>query len=157
MSNKSLDFVIGNTLTKFYNTEGTKEFVEKAAGILVFPSIIKAGLFGFGGSYGQGGLVIKDDVQSYFNIVSASFGFQLGIQQYSLLLLFLTQEALDDFVNSDGWQVGVNASVAIIEFGAGAVVNTDSIKDDIIAVVFDNAGLMYEFSLSGTKISRQVG
>jgi lipid-binding SYLF domain-containing protein len=157
MGNKKLDLVIKNALNKFYGTEGTKDISERAAGILVFPSVVKAGLFGFGGSYGQGGLVVKGDIQSYYNIVSASFGFQLGIQQYSLLLLFLTKDALDDFVNSDGWQIGVNASVAIIEFGAGAVLNTDSIKDSVVAVVFDQAGLMYSLSLEGTKISRQAG
>lgn len=154
MNNKAIDLEVSRTLSKFYGEKGAKDAMEKAAGALVFPSIYKAGLFGFGGSYGDGALIVKDQTKDYYNLVSASFGFQLGIQSYSLIMLFLTQAALDQFVNSQGWQVGVNASVAVLDLGTGGTINTDSIKESVVAIAFDNTGLMYSLSLEGTKITK---
>jgi lipid-binding SYLF domain-containing protein len=156
MSKKKLDHKVENTIEKFYASEGTKKLVEKSAGVLVFPAVYKAGLAMFGGAYGEGALIVKDKTEAYYNLAAASFGFQLGVQAYSLVMVFLTEEALEDFRNSDGWQVGVNASVAVLDLGAGAVVNTDSVKDSVVAFAFDQEGLMYSLSLEGTKISREL-
>ncbi|MGE3529836.1 MAG: hypothetical protein AB7G54_10435, partial [Methyloceanibacter sp.] len=54
---------------------GARELANKAAGILVFPSVVKAGI-GIGGEYGEGILLDQKQVQGYYNIISASFGFQ---------------------------------------------------------------------------------
>ncbi|HZJ12245.1 MAG TPA: hypothetical protein VFD26_06295, partial [Methyloceanibacter sp.] len=65
---------------------GARELANKAAGILVFPSVIKAGI-GFGGEYGEGILLNQQKVEGYYNLVSASFGFQLGVQQRSVIIM----------------------------------------------------------------------
>jgi lipid-binding SYLF domain-containing protein len=70
-----------------------RELGRKAAGILVFPSVIKAGI-GFGGEYGEGVLIIKGEPAGYYNLVSASFGFQLGVQSRSVIIMFMTEKAL---------------------------------------------------------------
>ncbi len=59
-----------------------RELGRKAAGILVFPSVIKAGI-GFGGEYGEGVLIIRGEPAGYYNIISASFGFQRSGQERS--------------------------------------------------------------------------
>ena len=69
---------------------GARELASKAAGILVFPSVVKAG-FGIGGEYGEGILLNQQRVQGYYNIVSASFGFQLGVQERSVIIMFMTR------------------------------------------------------------------
>ena len=51
-----------------------RELARKAAGLLVFPSVYKAGI-GIGGSYGEGVLIVGGNPAGYYNIVSASFGF----------------------------------------------------------------------------------
>ena len=67
------------TLHSFVDqVSGARELANKAAGILVFPSVIKAGI-GFGGEYGEGILLDQHRVVGYYNLVSASFGFQLGV------------------------------------------------------------------------------
>ncbi len=146
---------VTETLNKFYGfTGGGEKLIVDAAGVLVFPEIIKAGLFGFGGQYGAGALVVNKEIDSYYELISASFGFQLGIQSYSTIIVFLTENALKEFKYSEGWKIGVDASVAVITLGAGAKLDTENIKDSVIAFVFDNKGLMYSLSLEGTKISR---
>jgi lipid-binding SYLF domain-containing protein len=132
---------------------GARELANKAAGILVFPSVVKAG-FGIGGEYGEGILLNKDRVVGYYNIISASFGFQLGVQERTIIIMFMTQDALDGFDARAGWKVGVDGSVAIITVGIGGAIDTDKIVSPVIGFILDPKGLMYNLTLEGTKISR---
>jgi lipid-binding SYLF domain-containing protein len=132
---------------------GARELANKAAGILVFPSVVKAG-FGIGGEYGEGILLNKDSVAGYYNIISASFGFQLGVQERTIIIMFLTQDALDGFDRRAGWKIGVDGSVAIITVGIGGAIDTDKIVSPVIGFILDPKGLMYNLTLEGTKISR---
>ena len=45
-------------------------------------------------------------------------------------------------------------SVALIEFAAGAAIDTNIIKDPVIGFVFGNKGLMVNLTLKGVKISK---
>lgn len=132
---------------------GARELANKAAGILVFPSVVKAG-FGIGGEYGEGILLNKDRVEGYYNIISASFGFQLGVQERTIIIMFMTEDALRGFERRAGWKVGVDGSVAIITLGIGGAIDTDKIVSPVIGFILDPKGLMYNLTLEGTKISR---
>jgi lipid-binding SYLF domain-containing protein len=132
---------------------GARELANKAAGILVFPSVVKAGI-GIGGEYGEGILLDQQKVQGYYNIISASFGFQLGVQDRSIIIMFMTQDALDGFRRRAGWKIGVDGSVTIITVGVGGSIDSDKIVSPVIGFVLDPAGLMYNLTLEGTKISR---
>ena len=90
----------------------------------------------------------------HYTCVSASSGFQLGAQARSLIILFMTEQALADFGRTNGWKVGVDGSVALITVGVGGAIDTDQIRDPIVGFIFDNKGLMYNLTLEGTKISR---
>jgi lipid-binding SYLF domain-containing protein len=58
----------------------------KAAGVLVFPSVVKAGML-LGGQYGEGVLIVRGNAAGYYNIISASLGFQLGVQSLSIIIV----------------------------------------------------------------------
>jgi len=122
----------------------------KSSGILVFPRIIQGGV-GVGGELGEGALLVNGATSQYYRLTSLSFGFQLGGQAKSQVIMFMTDESLRQFVESDGWEAGVDGSVAVIEFGVGKEIDTNSIRDAIIAFVFDNKGLMYNLTLEGSK------
>jgi len=143
-----------NALHSFVNQiGGARELANKAAGVLVFPSIVKAG-FGFGGEYGEGVMIIHGQPAGYYNIVSASFGFQLGVQERSVIIMFMTPEALRSFDRTAGWKVGVDGSVAIITVGIGGSIDTDKVTQPVIGFIIDQKGLMYNLTLEGSKISR---
>lgn len=149
-----IDAGVHETLERFfYKVGGARELANKAAGILVFPSIVKAG-FGVGGEYGEGALMINGRNAGYYNSVSASFGFQLGVQARSVIIAFMTPEALDQFRRTSGWKVGVDGSVAIITVGVGGSVDTNKITSPVVGFVLDPKGLMYNLTLEGSKISR---
>jgi len=132
---------------------GARDLAAKAEGVLVFPSVVKAG-FGFGGEYGEGALLVRGQPTTYYNIVSASFGFQLGAQAQTVIIMFMTDQALASFRSAYGFKVGVDGSIVVVNIGAAGTIDTDSLTSPIIAFVLDPQGLMYSLSLEGSKITQ---
>lgn len=62
--------------------------------------------------------------------------------------------ALQQFHESDGWKVGVDGSVALVNLGVGAAVDTTNIKDPVIGFVFGQKGLTYNLTLEGAKFTK---
>jgi lipid-binding SYLF domain-containing protein len=127
--------------------------LERAAGILVFPDVVKMG-FGVGGQYGEGALILDGEPVAYYATAGASFGLQLGAQYKSEVILFMTEEALTRFRGSQGWEVGVDSSVAILNVGMGGKIDTRTLSQPVVAFIFSNAGLMANLTLEGSKIMR---
>jgi lipid-binding SYLF domain-containing protein len=150
----AIDADVRATIDRFYaQIGGARELAEKSYGILIFPSVVKAG-FGIGGEYGEGALSVRGQPTTYYNTVGASFGFQLGVQSRSVIIMFMTPEALGQFRRSQGWKVGVDGSVAIITVGVGGSIDTNKITSPVIGFILDPKGLMYNLTLEGTKITR---
>ncbi len=137
----------------FYQIDGARELASKSVGILVFPSVVKAGI-GIGGEYGEGALRVRGGTAGYYNTVSASVGFQLGVQERAVIIMFMTDEALEQFRRTAGWKVGIDGSVAIVTVGVGGSVDTNKITSPVVGFIVDPKGLMYNLTLEGSKISR---
>ena len=133
--------------------EGGEEFLEIAIGLLIFPEITKGGLI-VGGEYGEGAMRIGGKTVEYYSTAGASFGLQIGIQQKALLIAFLTDDALEDFRHADGWEVGVDGSIAIIDVGKGGSIDSTTLDKPIYAFVFDQKGLMANITLEGSKFTK---
>lgn len=144
---------VNETLEQFYyQYPGSRALVARAAGVLVFPTVIKAGV-GIGGEYGEGAMRIGGRTVAYYNVLSASVGFQLGAQARSVIIMFMTPQALANFQRIDGWRVGVDGSVVVVVVGAGGSIDTDKITSPVIGFIVDSKGLMYNLTLEGSKIS----
>lgn len=155
-SGAEIDADANAALETFYNQAPTgRELAEKAAGMLIFPSIVKAGML-VGGEYGEGALRINGQSVGYYSTVSGSIGLQIGLQQRSVIIMFMDNTALEDFRASDGWEVGVDGSIALVTIGAGGAINTSTIQQPIIGFVFGQKGFMGNLTLEGTKISKIV-
>jgi lipid-binding SYLF domain-containing protein len=150
---REIDAGVHSALDRFtLDVMGSRELLKRAFGVLVFPTVVKAG-FGFGGEYGEGALLVRGRTSGYYNSVSGSFGFQLGAQARSVIILFMTPEALDSFQYKDGWKVGVDGSVAVVTVGAGGAIDSNTVKSPVVGFIFDQKGLMYNLTLEGSKIS----
>lgn len=134
------------------SVKGSRELIAKANGVLIFPSVIAAGL-GIGGAYGQGVLRAKNSANAYYSLAALSVGLQIGAQSKAIVFLFMTQDALGKFRNSEGWRVGADASVAVLKVGADGNVDVSAASGPITAFVLENAGLMANLTLEGTKIT----
>jgi lipid-binding SYLF domain-containing protein len=151
---KEIDISVDVALDEFaQQVTGGKEFLQSAKGVLIFPSVIKAG-FGIGAEYGEGALRIGGKTVDYYSTAAASIGFQLGAQSKRIIIIFMQNDALKKFRASEGWEAGVDGSVALITLGAGGTIDTTNIKDPIIAFVFSNKGLMYNLTLEGSKYTK---
>jgi lipid-binding SYLF domain-containing protein len=151
---QAINASVDETLSRLYTTvHGSRELVGKARGVLVFPSVVQAG-FWIGGQYGQGALRVGGQHSGYYSTAAGSFGLQIGAQSKGVIFLFMTQDALDRFRNSQGWSVGGDATVAVLQVGANGNVDSSTATAPIEAFVLTNAGLMAGVSLEGTKISR---
>ena len=133
----------------------TQVLAGKAAGILMMPVVTEAG-FGFGGAYGRGALRIDDVTVDYYSTTAASFGLQIGGQQYSHALFFMTQPALANFRASQGWTAGANLEYAVSSNAGNLSTDTTALLTPVIAVVFGQAGLLAGATLEGQKYTRII-
>ncbi|KAA3644411.1 MAG: hypothetical protein DWP95_04675 [Proteobacteria bacterium] len=153
-SAQEINILADATLTKFkQEVTGGEQFLQQAAGVLVFPQVLKAGL-GVGGEYGEGVLREGGQNSAYYSTASASFGLQAGAQSKAVVIVFLQPAALNKFKQTKGWKAGVDGSVAIIKWGVGEDINTMNFKEPIVGFVFGNKGLMFNLTLEGSKITR---
>ncbi|KAA1004296.1 twin-arginine translocation pathway signal [Paraburkholderia panacisoli] len=150
----TIDTGVDSTLARLYvAANGSHELVGKARGVLVFPSVIAAG-FGVGGQYGEGSLRVGGRTVGYYSTTTGSVGLQIGAQSKAIVFLFMTEDALDRFRNSEGWSVGGDASVAVLKVGANGNVDTTTATAPVEAFVLTNNGLMAGVTLEGTKVTR---
>ena len=70
------------------------------------------------------------------------------------MVIFIQQSALDKFRESEGWKVGVDGSVALVNIGVGKAVDTTNIKDPVVGFIFGQKGLMYNLTLESVKFTR---
>lgn len=149
-----LDTDSKHALEMLYKSNPAAEAIgKKAKAVLIFPSIVKAGLV-FGGAYGEGELVQGGVVDGYYNSVTASWGLQAGAQSYGYAVFLMNSKALEYIHNTKGWEIGVGPTVVVVDEGVARNISTSTLKDDAYAFIFDQQGLMAGVSIEGSKISR---
>jgi len=141
-------------LAKLYDTTpAAKVLGEKAKAILVFPSILKAGLI-IGGQGGNGALFVDGKVVGFYNTAAASYGLQAGAQEFAYAMFLMTDEALGYLNKSEGWEVGIGPTVVVMDEGMAKSMTSSTAKEDIYAFIFGQKGLMAGIGLQGSKITR---
>jgi lipid-binding SYLF domain-containing protein len=152
-----IDAGVQATLKSFYaqNPEH-HELVDKAAAVLVFPHVTKAGI-GVGGLHGEGAFLVQGKVVKYFQVSGASLGATLGAAQHSEVILFMTNEARDKFQRSEGWTIGADAGVAVVSKGTGVEYDMSTLRRPILSFVLGERGLIGDLSLQGLRITPIAG
>jgi lipid-binding SYLF domain-containing protein len=141
-------------LTTLYAKQSSaKLLASNAKGILVFPSILKAG-FMFGGQIGEGALLQNDRTVAYYNSVAASYGLQAGIQTFGYALFFMNDKALKQLDDTMGFELGVGPSIVVVDAGVGKSLTTNTLTSDVYAFIFDQKGLMAGIGIQGSKITK---
>ena len=115
------------------NMSYLKEHLKEAKGILIVPSLLKAG-FVFGGSGGSGVLIVNDAKKgqwsqpAFYTIGSVSFGLQIGGEAAEVIMMVRTQKAMDKLLTSS-FKLGGDTSVSVGPVGTGA-------KSNVVADIF---------------------
>ena len=151
-----IDAEVDAAIKKFEKeVEGGANFLPKVKGYLVFPSVIKAG-FIVGGKYGKGALRVNGVTKYYYSLTSASVGYQIGAQKHSILIAFISEAALNNFVKSNGWEAGVDGSIAVSDWGKSGDITSISYEKPIIGFIYGEQGLMASVSVEGTKFQKII-
>jgi lipid-binding SYLF domain-containing protein len=141
-------------LNKLYRSQpSAKILAQKARGILIFPSMAKAG-FMFGGQIGEGVLRKGGRPVGYYNSVAASYGFQAGIQTFGYALFFMSDSALQQLDSTHGFELGSGPSLVILDEGRGKSITSSTLTSDVYAFIFNQRGLMGGAGIQGSKITK---
>jgi lipid-binding SYLF domain-containing protein len=150
---REIDVEVEVAIERFHEQViGAKQLIDASKGMLVMPNVFK-GAFLIGGEYGEGALRIDGKTVDYYNTASGSIGIQIGGQKKDIILLFMTDEALQQFRAAKGWETGLDGNVAFIKYGAGVREDTTTTKEPIIGFVYDSKGLIADFSFKGAKFT----
>lgn len=149
---RSMEESVRQTLASLYETQpDAKNFANRAKGMLVFPDYSRGGLI-VGGGYARGALVVNGKIVEHYKIMSGSIGLQAGYQERDQVIMFMSDEALNNFRQGDGWQLGVDASFALIDAGQGGSITTQDFTDPVVVFVNNNRGLMGSLAFGGDRI-----
>lgn len=154
LANSSKEIIVdaNDALAEFQKeTPSAKKLLNHAKGYVIFPDVNEAGFF-LGGKYGEGVLIVKDKIKSFHSITAASIGFQMGMQNYSLVIVFTTDEALKNFIlDDDDWESEFDKKFVIADWTADDDVDEVDYGSDMVGFAFDNTGMMGKLSMEGTK------
>jgi lipid-binding SYLF domain-containing protein len=133
-----------------------RSIMEKAAGIAVFPSLIKGGLI-VGGQHGRGVLSVRDKQHggwsspAFLTITGGSFGAQIGAQALDLILVINNQRGLEQMVKNQ-FKLGVDAAATAGPVGRDASAQTDIQMRAQILSYSRSRGLFAGVTLNGSTI-----
>ena len=152
-SARELDVDANEALQKFYHeVPGGKKFLDKAKAYVIFPDVNEAGFF-FGGKYGEGALRVEGKTKSYHSITALSVGLQMGVQNYSLIIAFTSDESLKNFIlNDDDWETDFATKIVMAEW----TTDDDDVDEvdygaSMVGFAYDSTGMLGKFSMEGTK------
>ncbi len=149
-----IDGGVRDALKQFKLLDSRNELLaKKAAGILVFPQVTKGGI-ALAGEYGEGVLQVNGSTVDYYSIASASVGLTAGMATHSEIVLFMTPEVLQKFIQSRGWSVGADTSVTVVSRGFSGDYDSTTLQKPILVFLFGEKGLMADLSIAGSKINR---
>ena len=132
------------------------ENIGKAKGVLIYPQVLKAG-FILGGSGGTGVFVARDakgewSQPAFYTVGSVSFGLQIGGEAAEVIVLCMTQKAVDALMTTKV-KLGGDTSIALGPVGAGAKTN---VVADFISFA-KSKGLYAGLNLEGSVLDVREG
>lgn len=138
-----------DTIASFRKADpGIERFFKDSAGYAVFPRIGKAG-FIVGGGHGAGEVYGKGKLIGTATTTLVTVGLQAGAQEFSEIIFFENDAALDRFKQSN-FEFAASASAVIITAGAAKSVKY---TNGIAVFAHPRGGAMAEAALGTQKFS----
>jgi len=139
--------------TLYQTTPGAQALADKAKAVLVFPSVVNGG-FIIAGKYGDGALRKRGRTVGFYRTISASIGFQAGVQSFGYVLFFMDDASVKYLSKSDGWELGTGPTLVVLDEGFAKDLSTTTLQKGVYAFIFDQKGLMAGINIQGSKITR---
>lgn len=134
-----------------------RSLLKRARGVLIVPQWLKAG-FIIGGAGGSGVLLARNGDWSgpaFVDMAAGSVGLQIGAQAAEVILLLMTEHAVDAMLHNKV-KIGADLSAAAGPVGKGIeAATTTNLRDDVYA--YSRAkGLFLGLSLEGAAIKAKA-
>jgi lipid-binding SYLF domain-containing protein len=128
------------------------QLLSRAAGVLVFPDVVKMG-FGVGGEFGEGTLVVDGKTEGYYATAGQQFGNLPNAEYKAEVIFFMTDEALQAFRDTHGWKVGEHAVVPVLSDTAAGVASIEPATEHV-GLIFSEDGVVTDLGLDGVKVTQ---
>jgi lipid-binding SYLF domain-containing protein len=133
------------------------ELLRKARGIVIVPHYLQAALV-FGGRGGSGVLLVRQDKHwsdpAFYKIGGGSFGAQIGGTKGALVLLLMSDKAVDAFENkASTWSMNAGAGLTAVNYSRQTP-DSETLSD--VIVWSDTKGLFGGAAVGANKVSRDV-
>lgn len=133
-------------------------YIKDAKGVLIFPQVLKGGFF-LGGSGGTGVLLVKGHQSgtwsepAFYTVGSVTFGLQIGGEAAEVVMLAMSQKAIDTLLTSTV-KLGGDASIAVGPIGGGAKgsVTIPAVTADFVSFA-KSKGLYAGLNLEGSVLA----
>ena len=140
------------TLNRLYKLQPTsKGAIERAAGYAVFSNF---GMKIFVAGTGSGkGIAVNNATkkETFMKMLEVQAGLGIGVKKFRLVWVFLTETALNGFINS-GWELGSQATAAAkYDDKGGGVAGALAISKDVWLYQLTDKGVAAELTAKGTK------
>jgi lipid-binding SYLF domain-containing protein len=140
-------------LSALYDSSpGAKALGDKAKGVLVFPHVHKAAIV-LGGQSGEGAMFANGDIVGHYSVNGVLAGLEIGAQKFAYAMFFMSDAALHDLRSSNGFEIGADPNIVVVDAGAAKEISTSTTRADIYAYVFNQKGLMGGIALQGLTIT----
>ena len=138
-------------LTQLYQDKpDVKNQINAAAGYAVFSNAnINIIFIAAGGGYGVA-KDMKTGQYTYMNMAEGGVGLGIGAKDYRIVMVFHSQKALNQFIES-GWTFGGNADAAAKAGDRGGSAQSEAYYGDVTVYTFTEAGLALQATIKGTK------
>jgi lipid-binding SYLF domain-containing protein len=147
-----IDASVDEAINRFCNqVDGARACMAQAKAVLVMPNVTSAG-YEAGGEYGEGALRAGTTAR-YYKMTAGSEKPTFGVEKVDIIILFMTQHALEGFNKARDWEVGEHASVVLMYIGDGRRLDTTILRDPVVGFVFDAKGLILHASLRGARFT----
>ena len=140
-----------DVLKELYSEKpSVKAQIRDAVGYAVFDNVnANVIIASFGGGYG----VVTNNAtgkKTYMKMAEAGIGFGAGVKDFSIVMVFHSNEALSRFIN-EGWAFGAQADAAAKAGNQGAAVGGEATVDNITIYQLTESGLALQATIKGTK------
>jgi SH3 domain-containing YSC84-like protein 1 len=134
--------------------ERAHSMMDNAKAVLVIPNLVKGG-FIFGAEGGNGVLMSKNgrgwSEPAFYTLASASFGLQAGLEQAEVVMLIMSEKALEAVTRSE-FKIGAGAGLTMVSLSAGAEAATPGNLAGDIIVWTSGKGLYGGLTLNGSVV-----
>lgn len=128
------------------------ELLERAAGVLVIPDVVKMG-FGVGGEFGEGTLIVRGETVAYYASAGSHYGNLPDADYKAQVIFFMTEEALQAFRDTHSWKVGEHATVAMMTSSSGSIAAINE-SEQHVGLIFSEDGVAPDLGFDGVKVTR---